>query len=592
MTMSKSIPARLALLATQSETSPALINSQGTIWTRAQLQHQMSALVALFMDAGIQPGDRIATAAIGGITAAWAFLGTACYATAVPLNVRLGKHDLDCVFADLKPAALLTNLDVDNSVSVAAVKFGVRVLKLPDLAISASTDHENRWTPHASPADTALVLHTSGTTSAPKRVALTHTHLLASVENIRAAIDLQPEDRCLNPMPLFHSHGLVAGLLAPLLTGGSVVLPDAFTASEFLGLLAHLRPTWYTAVPAMHQAIVHAFENRRDQAVDHALRLIRSASAPLPPSVMEQLERHFKVPVIETYGMTEATNQITSNLLPPRVRKQGSAGTPIGMELKIIDSHGCSQLPNVTGEVAIRGDSVVAEYENDPEATANAFSDGWLRTGDTGYVDADGYVYLVGRGKELINRGGEKISPRAVEAALLKHPAVAETTAFAVPHPTLGEDLAAVVVLCPGSTESEQAFRLHLFDHVADHMVPSRILILDALPKGPTHKPVRIGLAELLQDQLTTDYTPPATPFECKLAEIWSNVLDTTGVGREDDFFLVGGDSLSAIRVISRVRRAFGIDASLEELSQLPVLKDQAALLLRHALDGTLRSSS
>jgi len=415
MTMSESIHARLASLATQSENSPALINSQGTIWTRSQLQRQLSALAALFMDAGIQPGDRIATATVGGITAAWAFLGTACYATAVPLNTRLGRQDLDCIFADIKPAALLTNLAVDSSICVAAVKFGVSVLKLPDLAIPASPDHEDVWTPHASPADAALVLYTSGTTSAPKQVALTHAHLLASVENIRTAIDLKPEDRCLSPMPLFHSHGLVAGLLAPLLTGGSVVLPDAFNASEFLELLAHLRPTWYTAVPTIHQAIVHALESREDQAVDHALRLIRSASAALPPDVMTQLEQHFAVPVIGTYGMTEAANQITSNLLPPGMRKQGSAGKAIGMELKIIDSYGRSQLPNVTGEVAIRGNSVVAEYDNNPEATANAFSDGWLRTGDTGFVDVDGYVYLVGRSSELINRGGEKISPRAVD---------------------------------------------------------------------------------------------------------------------------------------------------------------------------------
>lgn len=580
-----SIPERLAILAAEAGAAPALMNLDGLVWSRAQLIHQISRLIERFNDCTLGHDSRIALATHGGIEAAWAFLAAASYATALPLNPDCGQPMYHSLFSELQPAALLTNLEVDSPVCKAAQQSGIRVISLPEIGPAMNDDLAPTVLPDVMPTNSALILSTSGTTSAPKHVALTHAHLLASVDNIQTAINLETNDRCLSPMPMFHSHGLVAGLLAPLLTGGSVIMPDAFDAQRFLDAMERLQPTWYTAVPTLHQAVIRALADQEVKAPNHTLRLIRSASAPLPPDVMRQLEQLLDVPVIETYGMSEAANQITSNRLPPQLRKPGSAGLPIGLELRVVDIDSGKEAPvNTTGEVRIRGASLVSCYDNNPDATACAFVDGWFRTGDMGYLDEDGYLFLVGRSREFVNRGGEKVAPRIVEEALLTHSAVGEATAFAVPHPTLGEDLAAAVVLRNGADATEQALRRHLFDQLAGHMIPSRVLVLDDLPKGPTHKPLRVGLAKQLHAQLAIDYVAPATPFECKIAEIWEDVLTVENVGRDDNFFALGGDSLSAVRVVSRIHRATNIALDLRDVFRLPVLRDQACLLIQRAI--------
>ena len=346
--------------------------------------------------------------------------------------------------------------------------------------------------------DIALLLHTSGTTARPKLVPLTHANLQASARNIASTLELTSGDRCLNVMPLFHIHGLVACLAAPLAAGGSVIVPPGFDAFTFFRWLTDAAPTWYSAVPTMHQAILTRAARNQAAIGDSPLRFIRSSSASLPPIVMTELEETFGVPVIESYGMTEAAHQMTSNPLPPAVRKPGSVGLAAGPDVAIMEPDGTLLERGTVGEVVIRGSNVTAGYLERPEANAEAFTDGWFRTGDLGRLDDDGYLFLEGRIKEIVNRGGEKISPREIDEALLAHPDVAQAVAFAVPHPKLGEDLAAAVVAADGRRPTPEELRQFVAERVAAFKVPRKVLIVDEIPKGPTGKLQRIGLARQL----------------------------------------------------------------------------------------------
>jgi oxalate---CoA ligase len=302
-------------------------------------------------------------------------------------------------------------------------------------------------------------------------------------------------DRGLNIMPLFHIHGLLAGLLAPLSRGGSVFCTPGFNALKFFAWMEDSNPTWYTAVPTMHQAILTRSAHNRDVIARHPLRFIRSSSSSLPPQVIAELEGTFHAPVIESYGMTEAAHQMASNPLHG-VRKPGSVGLPAGPEIAIMDENGNFLGVGEVGEIVIRGDNVTAGYENNPKANAEAFVNYWFRTGDQGFKDADEYIRLTGRLKEIINRGGEKISPREVDEALMDHPAVLQVVTFAVPHDKLGEDVAAAVVLREGAAATDQELRSFLSERLAAFKTPRKILFLAEIPKGATGKLQRIGLAQ------------------------------------------------------------------------------------------------
>jgi acyl-CoA synthetase (AMP-forming)/AMP-acid ligase II len=329
-------------------------------------------------------------------------------------------------------------------------------------------------------------------------VPLTQRNLAVSAANVSASLALTESDRCLNVMPLFHIHGLVAGLLAPLSAGGAVACTPGFDAFKFYEWMDELRPTWYTAVPTMHHLILSRASRHAEVIERVGLRFLRSSSASLPPPVMEGLEEAFGAPMIEAYGMTEASHQMASNPLPPDERKPGSVGKGTNVEIGIMDADGRMLPDGDRGEVVIKGGNVVAGYENNPDANAQAYTDGWFRTGDQGYVDDDGYLFLTGRLKEIINRGGEKISPREVDETLLQHPDIAEAVAFAVPHDKLGEDIAAAVVLAEGASLSDRDVRRFAADRLADYKVPRKVVIVDEIPKGPTGKVQRISLAEQL----------------------------------------------------------------------------------------------
>ncbi|MGH7153260.1 MAG: AMP-binding protein, partial [Acetobacteraceae bacterium] len=346
--------------------------------------------------------------------------------------------------------------------------------------------------------DVALVLHTSGTTSRPKIVPLRHINITASAYNIGETLHLTPDDICLNIMPLFHIHGLMAATLSSLAAGAAVSCSPGFNAFRFFSWFSEVRPTWYTSVPTMHQAIL-TLAGRNESAIKAGhLRFIRSSSSSLPPQVMATMEQTFRVPVIEAYGMTEAAHQMASNPLPPSKRYPGSVGKAAGPEIAIMDNEGNLLAAGELGEVVIRGRDVTAGYENNPEANAKAFTNGWFRTGDQGFLDADGYLRLTGRLKELINRGGEKISPIEIDVVLMDHPAVAQCLTFAMPHAMLGEEVAAAIVLAEGASAKEQELRDFVAGRLAQFKVPRKIVFLKEIPKGATGKLQRIGLAEKL----------------------------------------------------------------------------------------------
>jgi acyl-CoA synthetase (AMP-forming)/AMP-acid ligase II len=320
----------------------------------------------------------------------------------------------------------------------------------------------------------------------------------ASARNIRGTLALTPDDVALSIMPLFHIHGLIASVLAPLSAGGTVCCTPGFNALKFFSWMAEVRPTWYTGVPTMHQAILLRAGKNADIVNANRLRFVRSSSSSLPTRVLGELEELFGAPVIEAYGMTEAAHQMASNPLPPAQRKPGSVGIAAGPEVRIADELGHTAAAGVSGEVVIRGDNVMSSYENNSTANAEAFHNGWFSTGDLGAMDDEGYLTLTGRLKEIINRGGEKISPREVDEILMGHPAVHQCVAFAVPHEMLGEDVGAAIVLKEGAQASEKELRQFAALKLADFKVPRTILIVLEIPVGATGKLQRIGLAQKL----------------------------------------------------------------------------------------------
>ena len=455
---------------------------------------------------GIGRGDRVAIVLPNGPEMAAAFVSVAAAATTAPLNPAYRAEELEFYLGDIGARALLVAADDDGPAVAVAGKLGIQVLRLiPDRARPAGSftieggkaGAADRPGP-AEPDDIALLLHTSGTTSRPKLVPLSHANLAASAAHIGATLGLAAGDRCLNIMPLFHIHGLIAAVLSSLAAGASVHCTPGFNALRFFAWLEEIEPTWYTAVPTMHQTILARAGRNAEAVAASRLRFIRSSSSSLPPQVMAELEATFGCPVIESYGMTEAAHQMTSNRLPPGDRKPGSVGPSAGPEVAIMATDG-EILPSETeGEIVIRGPNVTAGYVNNPEANSTAFAHGWFHTGDQGVMDADGYVRVTGRLKEIINRGGEKISPREVDEILMDHPAIAQVVTFGMPHDKLGEEVAAAVVLREGSEATEQAIRDFCATRLADFKVPRKVLILEEIPKGATGKLQRIGLAAKL----------------------------------------------------------------------------------------------
>ena len=460
---------------------------------------------------GIGRNERVALVLGNGPEMAACFLACACGVASAPLNPAYRAEEFEFYLGDLNAKALIVERGSASPAVAVALKLGVRILELvveEGAPAGSFTLHETEGCAraegpaaqggYAQPDDVSMVLHTSGTTSRPKIVPLSQRNLCASARNIRQSLQFQARDCGLNIMPLFHIHGLIAGVLAPLSAGSQVFCTPGFNALKFFAWMDEAAPSWYTAVPTMHQAILSRASKNQDVIARHPLRFMRSSSSSMPPQVIAELEQVFGAPLIEAYGMTEATHQMCSNPLPPAVRKPGTVGLAAGPEVAIMGAGGALLAAGETGEIVIRGANVTAGYESNPGANAEAFSQGWFRTGDQGVMDADGYVSITGRLKEIINRGGEKISPREVDEVLMDHAAVAQVVCFGMPHAKLGEDVAAVVVLREGAAASERELQDFVSQRLADFKVPRKILFMDEIPKGATGKLQRIGLAQKL----------------------------------------------------------------------------------------------
>ncbi len=574
---------------------PALILADGPTLSYAQLHAQIERVADALVALGLEAGDTVGLALRDGPEMAVMFLGTSAVAAAAPLNPSYREAEFDFEVKDLKLAAMVVGTGPAQipAAVAAAINGGVPLIHVSssvgdgfEISVSGARIREHPTDHRCAGDDIALVLHTSGTTARPKIVPLSHDNLMASAEAIGHTLRLDTGDRCCNVMPLFHIHGLIAGLCSSLVAGAAVITTTGFSAADMPRWLTAHRANWYTAVPTMHQALLERATRHGEEFEQVRLRFIRSSSASLPPNVMADLEATFGCPVVEAYGMTEAAHQMSCNPLPPAERKPGSVGPAAGPKVAVMDSDGNLLATGQVGEVVIAGPNVMMGYLDNEAANETAFTDGWFRTGDQGRIDSAGYLFLTGRLKEIINRGGEKVSPREVDEVLLTHPAVAQAVTFAVEDSRLGEQVAAAVVLVDGyATISEREVREYVAGRLAPYKVPRKVMVVEDIPKGPSGKLQRIGLAEKLGlSELDARSVPeahiePNSPGELLMAELWGEALGKTAISAAEHFLDAGGDSLAATRLLTRVREEIDIEVSMLDFFDAPTIAEQGRLI-------------
>jgi amino acid adenylation domain-containing protein len=539
---------------------------------------------------GVTRSDRIAVVMSNGPEAAVALVAMANAAVCVPLNPTYTADEWQRYFGDLQITALLTRADINSPCRGVAHTLGIPVIDLvsregegPD-AFTLVGSAKRRAAPGdmaGGSSDDAFLLLTSGTTSRPNMVPLSHASICLSAHNVGAVLRLRSRDRLLNVLPFFHVHGLVSGLVTALAAGSSVVCTPGFDAAMFFDWVTEFRPTWYTAVPSIHRAVLSAARRRAGGVRGTSLRVIRSASSSLPRDVLGELESTFGVRVVDTYGMTEGASQIAAN--PLGRRKPGSVGRPAGPEIAIMDARGRRLPGGQRGEIALRGPTIARGYEGDPAATKAAFRNGWFYTGDLGYFDPDGYLFIVGRIKDIINRGGQKVAPAEVEEALLDHPDVIEAAAFPISHKRLGEEVGAAVVLRPDADLTPRSLREFVRQRLARFKVPGLIRIVPEIPKTSVGKVRRAALAAALSAGPATardeggTLIPPRSQLERHLADTWADLLELDRISVDQDVFALGADSLTVMQMISRLRARFCADLSFQDLFDAPTVEALAA---------------
>jgi acyl carrier protein len=575
----------LTLLEAQaglSPQAPAFIAEDGQVLSRAMVLERSAAIAwALHAALSSKPGRRrIGVVLPNGGDLALTLLGAMLAGVAVPFNPALGADDAMAALTRARIDLLVVNqATAGGALASAAARLGIRVFYR-----SISAEPETAWgrLKRPDPDEIAVVLQTSGSTGGGKLVPLSHLNICASAGDVARSLALGAGDRCLAMWEQHHIGGVVDLLLAPLISGGTVVMTAGFDAGRFFDLLSKVQPTWFQGVPATLAELV-LMAKRTGAQGGGSLRLIRSVAAALSPSCLAELEAVFGVPVIQTFGMTEAGPLITSTALPPGTRKPGSVGRPCGPTIRILGADGNDVPAGDVGEVAIRGENVFFGYEDDPDANAQAFRDGWFLTGDLGYCDNDGDLFLTGRLKQQINRGGEKFSPNEIDAVLTDHPAIAAAAAFAVPHKSLGEDVAAAVVLLPGQVLSASDLRAWVTGRLAPFKVPGRVIFLESLPRTPVGKvdrPALVALAAQRQQTAPSGAADlPDNPLQDIVAEIWAKELDLPTVEADDDFAELGGDSLSALRIHLALEQAFRVRITEAEARKLRTVRATASFL-------------
>lgn len=549
---------------------PALISPDGEIITYEMLWRRVCALARSLHRGGVSSKSRLAVVMPNGPDMALTLLGVSSTCIALPLNPGCTSDEFIHYLKLLQADGVLTDKRIDDAIRVAAVNVGIPVHDCTlDQVIQPDTEVK-----FSGNDDVAMVLLTSGSTGSPKRVPLTHANIIASVRDIVESLELNEKDCALSLWEQFHVGGLVDLLLAPLASGGSVMVGPSFNVQTFFDLLASRRPTWFQAVPAtLHEILLYA-DGRKIERIDSSFRFIRSVAAALPSATHDRISRLFNVPIVQTFGMTEASPLITSTPLPPATAKAGSVGKAVTTEVQIVNKHGDALPPGEIGEVVIRGPNVMSGYENDPAANREAFIRGWFRTGDIGCLDADGELFLMGRSRELINRGGEKVWPVEIDEALIRHPAIEQAAAFPIPHSTLGEDVAVAVVRRPGAEVSVPEIRAHLDGRLSPFKIPRRVFFVDSLPRGPTGKVKRHELSAFYEHAEEQEFVAPESEMERKLAGMWGEILQIPRVGVKDDFFDLGGDSLSGLRLLAAIEREYGVRLAGNALFQLSTIRE------------------
>ena len=543
----------------------------------ADLPARIEAVRCALHGAGIGRGDIVATALPDGADTAVCLVALGCFATVVPLNPAYSEDEFDRYLRHIRPRALIVGEGSGGVARRVAVSLGIAIVDLvtspgqPCGVFTLRSDHHGtsaqpEW---GGADDTAFILLTSGSTGRARLVPLRQRILLTYARAMQTYYNLGSTDRCLHVMPMFHGHGVKSSLLNPLIAGGGVVCPDRFDVTTFFACLEAFRPTWYSAGFAMHRAIVDGLDPFRTEARAAGLRFIRSGSGPLDTRVMLDLEAAFGAPVLERYGMSE-TGTLTYNPIPPGIRKPGTVGLVGINQVRIVDENGSPLPANEEGEVVASGPTVIDGYWRDPQATAEAFVDGWFRTGDLGRFDNDGYLTITGRIKDLINRGGEKIAPAEVESVLLGHPTVADVCVFPVPHPTLGQEVVAAVVLRAAHELDEAGLLAYARERLATFKVPRKVSASASFPgpqaascSEPRWCSCWAWTGVVTARRVGEHGGGSRTALDTALGGLWASMLGGHAVDPDEDFFLLGGDSLRAVTLLGQVQEVFGVKLPL-----------------------------
>jgi oxalate---CoA ligase len=571
---------------------PAIVVSKDKVLTWRALGARVEAFGTGLRAHGLGPSARVAIILPDGLELAVAIVATACHAVAVPLNPKLTAIELGKLFERLHIEAIVTSSKIDTVTRDVAARLGICLLEVSNdqeddslkilPAIRSPASNRRQTLEIATQPNTlALILQTSATTGQPKLVPVTHRFIVLNADRRRQRFNLTHNDRTLCAIPLYYGQGLNE-LFAALLVGGSVACPDRGARGTIIDWIIDLQPTWYAgAGQAFHMNVLECTMARQEKPLRHCLRFIRSGGAPLSVTLRQRLEELFGVPILETYTFTEVAI-VATNSIVPEDRKSGTVGRPWPNEVAIRAEDGRLLPPGESGEIVVRGPGLMHGYLDDDEANRAAFVDGWFRTGDVGLIDAEGFLTLSGRLKEYINRGGEKISPNEVELALLLHPYVREAVAFSVPHPRLGESVAAAVVLMPGTNATPTEIRNFLSDHLAPFKIPQRVFLKEQIPKGPTGKPLRRQLAKAATDRIQS-VVPAASPLQVQILEIWRRLLGRSDIGIDDDFFEAGGDSLLSIQMLCEVEAIARQQISASSLRDVYTVRELNAAVLRRS---------
>lgn len=534
--------------------------------TYGQLDEYVKKFGVALSSFGVTRQSRVGIVLPNGINISLALLGTSSTAISVPLSFKMTEKEYLYYLECSKCSHLIIQVDnFPDEVISAARKLDIKIIQINETAEILNSSIKQIEAPStyiaANANDIAIIFLTSGSTGTPKIVPLTHLNVCTAAVQVANSLNLTSQDRCLCMWEQYHIGGFVDLLLAPIYSGGLVICAGKFDTNIFFSALTKVIPTWFQGVPTTLIELLKFGKNKSIQK--NSLRFIRSVAAALPSSHMMDIENYFNVPVIQTFGMTEASPLITTNELPPGSRKPGSVGKSFGTEVVIMDSKN-NYLPKLThGEIAIKGDNVFRGYESNPQANSIQFSNGWFFTGDIGYFDNEGFLFLTGRSKELVNKGGEKVSPYEIEEVLNKHPSISESAIFSVPHNTLGEDIAAAIVFNENKFASSDELKIHVSKFLSEFKIPTTFLSLTKLPRNNIGKILRSELKEIYENRnIKKIKVEPQNSTQKLLLQIWSAEIHNELISVDDDFQELGGDSLALTRILSIIEEFFGIELS------------------------------